>query len=852
MLTNLRTRGDRARHLEKAIEAARSAQSVYTGQACPPLWAIAENNLAGAYVKRIRGERADNIERAIAAGEGALGVLNRSEFADEWAEGQNNLAIAYANRLEGKRADNLECALTACQAALTVRTREIAPVPWAMTQINLAAIYCERVEGDRADNVEKSLAASQSALSVLLAETLPELWAEAMNNLAAAFRVRVGGTREDNVQHAIDAWEEILAATDREAHAERWAELHNSLGVAHLDLPGDRAQNRKRATSAWESALSVLTLHAFPRAQLRTNNLLGHARLEEREFHKADEAFTASRAAFTLLFGQGLNEADGQYLLQIAGSLFAGAAFAAVELGDCVRALSILEEGKARLLSVALRLDDLPLDENDRSRLNGIRLEIREREAAHRQAAGSERTEVLNALQRLRQSLSDVLTSASGLLTPERNDILARLTEAIPPTGAVIVPVLTDEGGKLIVATARDGAMQVTAMDAPEMTSRRLETLMTGEAGWTSRYPLASLPIVEQRRRLARFENSVGEVGSALWGLLGDPLAEALAALPEEAPLIVLPQGSLGLLPVALTESQETGTRIMDKHAVAYAPSLDALARAGARRREPSGAASVAAIVNPTGDLLFSGMEAGLVTTHFSADHREIIAEAAATPDAVLAALNGRHYWHFACHGFFNWDDARKSGLLLAGKEPLTVDNLMSVHDLGAPRLVVLSACETGLYDTATTADEFVGLPTALMRLGACGVISTLWPVDDLSTAYLMARFYDLHRERATSPLSALREAQIWVRDATVDELRDYALRAVERGHLSADLANACKDALRRVEARIDRNDDGQKDRGRSPKKEPEENASQDNSGAGWKRPFAHPYYWAGFILTGL
>jgi CHAT domain-containing protein len=98
--------------------------------------------------------------------------------------------------------------------------------------------------------------------------------------------------------------------------------------------------------------------------------------------------------------------------------------------------------------------------------------------------------------------------------------------------------------------------------------------------------------------------------------------------------------------------------------------------------------------------------------------------------------------------------------------ERLTIGRLMEARgSLGRPRLVVLSACETGLYDIDRNPDEFVGLPATFMQAGAAGVVGSLWLVDDLATALLMAKFYDLHQGGArggVTPPTALRQAQTW------------------------------------------------------------------------------------------
>ena len=60
--------------------------------------------------------------------------------------------------------------------------------------------------------------------------------------------------------------------------------------------------------------------------------------------------------------------------------------------------------------------------------------------------------------------------------------------------------------------------------------------------------------------------------------------------------------------------------------------------------------------------------------------------------------------------------------------------------------------------------DEYVGLPAGFLQAGAPCVVSTLWAVDDMSTALLMERFYQQHLDEGLSPSRALRAAQRWLR----------------------------------------------------------------------------------------
>ncbi len=159
---------------------------------------------------------------------------------------------------------------------------------------------------------------------------------------------------------------------------------------------------------------------------------------------------------------------------------------------------------------------------------------------------------------------------------------------------------------------------------------------------------------------------------------------------------------------------------------------------------------------------------------------------------------------------------------------------------LGAPRLAVLSACETGLYDIATTPNEFTGLPAAFLQLGAGGVLATLWPVSDLSTPLLMAKFYDFHRGDGLDPAAALWKAQDWLRHASGQDLKGYLQSAVDAGRLTKQLTGSLDELTRGARP------------GRSNAARNTGNAATNPGDAPAGAPFAHPYYWSGFTLTGL
>jgi len=131
-----------------------------------------------------------------------------------------------------------------------------------------------------------------------------------------------------------------------------------------------------------------------------------------------------------------------------------------------------------------------------------------------------------------------------------------------------------------------------------------------------------------------------------------------------------------------------------------------------------------------------------------------------ATELQVKKLVEGVGLVHFATHGELSENDPLSSAVLLVpgGGEDgrLEVREVFGL-DLHA-RLVVLSACETGL-GKLSRGDELVGLQRAFLYAGTPAVVTTLWKVDDRASYELVRALYD--RLDGLGPVEALRQAQI-------------------------------------------------------------------------------------------
>lgn len=848
-----RTRGVFADNVEKAIQYLQGALTTWTREADTQDWAMAHNNLGIAYWQRIRGERADNQETAIAHFEAAQTVFSHDAAPDLWGQLQNNLAIVYWSRIQGDRAQNVEDAIARFEAALTVLKQEKDPDRWAAAQNNLANAFSKRLRGQQADNREMAIAHLEAALSVFSRDTHPEQWAQAQNNLAIAYLGRMRGDISQNQEKAIAYLQAALTVFTREATPQLWAQAQHNLGKTYADrIQGDRVSNRQKAVASFKAALTVFTRDAAPLDHLRTSRLLGRVLMESGEWTLVAPIHASAREAFLLLFGQGVSEAEARALIADAGPLFAESAYAALQRGETENAFELADEGRARLLAVALKLQTIDLPADQRRRLDELRGAIRAAQEAADTARGTDRAAAIDELIGLRRELFAMVDRGGKGSGPP----MPALTEAhriAANGGTVVMPVVTDLGGRLLIVGPTRTGDGLTVLDVPALNTNSLAELLIGpkdapNTGWIGTYFVNYLEGPDAERRWPEWIAGIDRIGPELWRLFGGKLDAALRehGVKRGTRLVRLPSGWLGILPLGLAQDPASKRRLADEYQIVYAPSLEALTAGNELVANPK-RATLAAVVNPTGDLPGTEKEAAFVASHFTSADRTVLEGAAATPEGVLVGLKGKTYWHFATHGTFSWLEARQSALLMHDAARLSVGRLLEADGLGRPRLVVLSACETGLYDITSSPDVFIGLPATFTALGAAGVLGTLWPVSDAATALLMAKFYDLHLEGGLDPPAALSQAQAWLRDATDDDLNGYANVAAAHGSLQGtQLASIAQELRSTSVAHPHRN-------------APLELSTGSNGttpvatapAPGPAHPYAHPYFWAGFIYTG-
>jgi CHAT domain-containing protein len=568
----------------------------------------------------------------------------------------------------------------------------------------------------------------------------------------------------------------------------------NNLGTVYASRSASRRDtNYRKAIGCYRQALELRTPETMPDRALQTARNLGALHFEHGAWPEAIKAYRIAQAASDTLYLQAITEAGKRAEIGRGQGVAHQMAYALAQECDLDEAVLELERGRARLLAEALARDRAVLDQaddRDRNKYEEVVAEIRalenELRAAelHAQRATSAPTtarpfvEIADDLSSVRETLSQVVEAIRQrpgyedfLTEPDFDDVFTAVQSNMP----LVYLVATPAGG-LALVVHHERLEQVPLYRLTD------KILLARVRRWDEVY----FTYLEARRTLAKAEKErtadLERMRSAeesarrdwnailvdttrwLWNAVMEPIVTTLSGLGYRQATLI-PTGFLAFLPLhAAWRPGEKGAPpryALDDVAFAYAPSALALTYARQVADDVSGD-KLFAVNNPDGSLCYASQEVNAVVGHFEKPRQ--VTGYKATRNTVLRALSNYDVYHFACHGSNDWQSPQESALWMYGGVPLTVIDLLDSKEGAQVRLAFLSACETGLIGTELP-DEVVGLATGFMQAGAAGVVSTLWSVDDESTASLAGRFYENWKVGNMSPLEALVDAQQWLRD---------------------------------------------------------------------------------------
>lgn len=300
-----------------------------------------------------------------------------------------------------------------------------------------------------------------------------------------------------------------------------------------------------------------------------------------------------------------------------------------------------------------------------------------------------------------------------------------------------------------------------------------------------------------------------------LHGALLEPVFPQLAQCRR---LVLLPHGALHRLPLHAAYDPQTQQFLCDRFDILYTPSATIqCARLPQKQAQPQ-RSGVLAIAPGAADLVHPRAEARAVA-HLCGG--AVLLGAAATVPQVLDQAQHYRYLHIAGHAHFRAEAPLLSGVALADQH-LTAWDLLQTANVGCA-LVSINGCESGV-SRVQTGDELVGLVRALLYAVAPSVLLTLWPIQDLAARVFAQLFYDQINQQ---PLTAATRVAHLLR-VTVDRFRRLSQAAV-CALLLADGLTAQE--ITAVLAQLP-----------SPRRPASDQPAL---------PFAHPYFWAPYLVIG-
>jgi len=348
-------------------------------------------------------------------------------------------------------------------------------------------------------------------------------------------------------------------------------------------------------------------------------------------------------------------------------------------------------------------------------------------------------------------------------------------------------------------------------------------------------------PEAEIRRATEKFRELLLNRGSRgyseqAWRLYEMLISPAESLLDGKKNIIIVPDGPLHHLAFECMLTEQTDRAdfsrlpyLLRRAAVTYAPSATALAEIGRRQKQQAANEKQMLICadpdygidggevhqtmrharnlrNTLVRLPYSALEAKNLSSIFKPGDVLVLDRASASEDRLKTMdLSAFRYVNFATHAFLDEEYPQFSSIVLAqgqGEEDgfLQIQEIFNLK-LNA-RLVTLSACSTACGELLN-GEGVVGLSRAFFYAGTPSVVASLWNVNDASTAKLMTELFTSIKSRGLAPSDALRQAKLSMIDAASPA--SFSLVPAKQTSPSLDTGGS----------------------------------------------YAHPYYWAAFVMIG-
>lgn len=883
---------DRNQNIKNALAYFNAALSVLKRETSPINWARATMNRGMAYNALMVGERKQNQEKALADLNAALEVFSEHRVPIDWGKGYLNRGNLYLERISGERRNNHQLAAVDYTNALEAFTREQAPVIHAVTLVsrgiayrNLALPAAPDIEHDFVSLSEMfrrfmltsgplkftdrymhyfteyqhftklALVDFDAALTILTPEANPREWAYACRVRATmGYDIWDFGSYQEQAARYYD---EALSVFTRQSMPLEWATTLNNRATyyLHLVLNGQR-HYASHVLADLDATITVFRRELAPARYRSSEYMRAQLFMVLQRWQEAHDALLRVRVVEHDLITSAL---DGMSQFDTVAEfspidIYLRDAQVLLHLQRPEEAVVALEEGRARSLRVALDIDTI-----DAARISDASASQRasdflaardawytlQRSAIERmqkddsEAVGDE-SEMVPAVTQAHQCF---LQARDAIRQYDNPDFMApvltweRISCALSSDDEALVYLMTgvqdgDENGlALIVTQDRAGLAVATPLTLPRLTRNALSDLFEPDQK-------NALPI--------NIERAIQSLGH----LVFDEVTHALLSRNIHK-VRLIPYGRLGLFPlpsVYITLSDKKKRPLGEVFEVTLVPSARALEIAHERVETQRTHLLIAGNPQPLSSdwekrpLLYAAAEAE-VSCHIARKHGYLPAKIhylrpeEATKQNVIEELQRACYAQLATHGTYNVEEPQQSQLILAGKEHIPeIERTISLSEtldgsvnLVGLRLLVLSACETSVFDIRRAPNEVVGLAAGFLQAGAVGVLAALWNVGERATYLLMTRFVELYLDPNLhlSPAQALAQAQHWLREEATNRLLSTYKPA-----LLTLVVNGLSDTHHKILARLHK----------------DAAAAEQNPDACM---YADPKHWAAFVVTG-
>jgi CHAT domain-containing protein/Tfp pilus assembly protein PilF len=736
-----------------------------------------------------------NYDTAQRAFEEALALVRQAGLKDKEAAILNNLGATHSDR------GNFRAALNCYRQSLTLKESLRDLLRLASTLNNIGLLYQYQGDDDLAlDYYQRSLTAARAAQSAKLA-------GYALNNLGYLHGMR--GRHEQ----ALDYLQQCLAAGDPETVAQarmnigqvyaaqeqydeaaryfaeslQWSRAagHRLTEARCLNLLGEVARARQDLTQALkltEQAVQLARALESPESLRYALTDLARTRraLKQPEQARAalDEAIAqienlrAHTAGGAREQQQSFGERIGAYQEMVALLLAQqhnAEALAYAERAKARALLDVLQSGRVNI-TTAMSATEQAEERRLQNELAALNAKLYRAKAAAQPTQLAQLAALQEQLKRAQLNLTEFQTqlyTAHPALQSQRG-------QAPVFTLAQASTLLTDAETALLeyAVTADKAFLFVITAGAPQL---RVYELAASKKELNEK-------AAAFRQQLANHELTFKPAAAELYWLLLKPAAAELAGKTK---LIVVPDARLWEVPFQALLN-EAGRYLLEDFAIAYAPSLTALAAMRQTRGNRAPATQLLAFGNPAlatenqpqgrlraaatslAPLPSAESEVKALAQLYGPQRSRVYIGVAAREERLKAEAGNARILHIAAHGVLNDANPMYSQIVLA-QPAANDDGLLETWEVMKldlrTDLAVLSACETA-RGRIGAGEGVIGLSWAFFIAGTPATVVSHWKVEAESTTALMREFHRHlqagYRNSATAaPATALRAAAL-------------------------------------------------------------------------------------------